>query len=228
MKALALVLLAAATGCAGLRPKVEARMAQLQSEVDALEYTIGTMVPAEEHSEPIASVGTWVPARVAKSALLAQAEPPSFGGRITIPAEFTGDLAAYSTKGTGVTLGTASSFPGIWFLGGGSSPNATNYAIMNAGPLLINGNGNGVVVRDANTATVATFQAANGMQLRRLALPTCNSATEGYVLRDVLAGGTTTSKVSKLCFCVSDGTSTYTWRNTLTNTNGTSTTCGTE
>lgn len=72
-----------------------------------------------------------------------------------------------------------------------------------------------------------TYVDGEGVKVTRAALATCSANLEGTTAVDILSGSAT-GKVTKECLCVSNGSSVYTWRNKLTNTNGTSTTCGTE
>ncbi len=72
-----------------------------------------------------------------------------------------------------------------------------------------------------------TVSDAEGLLISRTSLATCSSTLEGTLQSDILSGAAT-GKITKLCYCSSNGSSTYTWRNLMTGTNGTSTTCGTE
>jgi hypothetical protein len=80
------------------------------------------------------------------------------GGYVTstgIP-EFAGDMAGYTTKVSGVQLGTASSAPGIWLLGSSNTPNTSNYVLMNAGPTLVNAvSGQSTILRVNNANCLA-------------------------------------------------------------------------
>lgn len=100
-----------------------------------------------------------------------QAAPPSSGSRWTTlafgsaGAEFDGSLVGYTTVGTGVSLGVVS-FPGVWLSGAGTALSTSNYAIMNAGSLLVNGpSGQGLGFRENNTNVLGTWTSAAGLSI---------------------------------------------------------------
>jgi hypothetical protein len=61
-------------------------------------------------------------------------------------------------------------------------------------------------------------------KVTRAALPTCNAAAEGTLATDSLSG-LATGAATRFCGCQSNGSSTYAWKNIITGTNGTTTTC---
>lgn len=81
---------------------------------------------------------------------------------LTAPLNVNGDVTSI-TPANGVTTGRASGFAGVWLVGG-ETPGTSNYALLNAGPTLVNApTGQSVALRIANAnklvvdATSATF-----------------------------------------------------------------------
>lgn len=76
-------------------------------------------------------------------------------------------------------------------------------------------------------AATPTGVVGKGMRVYFGPLDTCSVTIEGTQELDSLSGAAT-GKQTKLCLCVSNGSSSYAWRNLVTGTLGTTTTCGTE
>lgn len=108
-----------------------------------------------------------------------------------------------------------------------NGPTVTNYLVLSGVILYSRGPKASTYITNDNGTDPVAINDAEGLYLAPKSLATCAAALEGTLAVDTLSGVATT-KVTKLCLCVSSGASVYTWRNVLTNTNGTATTCGTE
>jgi len=74
-----------------------------------------------------------------------------------------GDISGYTTIGTTVLMGTHTFFPGVWLLGGTVTPSLSNYSLLLAGQLILNGpSAQGLVFRE-NNGTLGSWNAASGL-----------------------------------------------------------------
>lgn len=179
----------------------------------------------EAASEPFAAIGTWVPVQSATKTLLGQSLiRPTLGGDNV--------FAGSNTFSQTIISSVASGSQAYRQVGGAKlclSAACTTY-IQDDGF----GTLNMVAVTNISSAqridTLSSLKAGSYLEITRTTLGTCNSTNESRLRTDVLSGGTSTAKTTKLCLCVSDGAASpaYLWRNVITGTNGTTTTCGTE
>lgn len=90
----------------------------------------------------------------------------------------------------------------------------------NAKPLTIQDSTQAEVTSVSKTGVLST----NWATVKLKTLPTCASGIEGQVASDA-ASGVSTGAATRLCYCQSNGSASYAWRNIITGTVGTSTTC---
>jgi hypothetical protein len=88
-------------------------------------------------------------------------------------------------------------------------------------------NVNATEVYDFDVAGTGDARARSSYRTDAKTLDTCAAATEGYIERDTLAGGTSTTHATRVCLCQSDGAASpaFKWRNMASGTLGTTTTC---
>ena len=171
----------------------------------------------QPHGPMLASAGNWVPSEAAISAVLAGfPRSPFAGGGVSLgasnvftgPVELSGTVSSYTVQNNGVTIGQAT-FPGIWLLGTGNTPSSSNYAIMDAGPLLLNDAAQ-VIMRVAN----ANQFGCDGSTCTFYKPATYPTGAAGIAGRATLVAGTVTvsttavtaSSVIQLTNCVTGGT----------------------